>query len=75
MYKPPPKRKYWEQEKKKEGKVMFTKSKKCGFFTLHPVCSMLAGALLALGVGTLIFTKRHAISMGAHKMADAMDSE
>ena len=58
MYKPLASCKYWEQEKKKEGKVMFTNRKKCGFFAIPPVCSMVAGALLAIGVGAFLLTKR-----------------
>ena len=52
---------------------MFTKKSKCGFFGMHPVCSMVAGALLAVGVGALILTKRHTLSCGVRRMAEAME--
>ena len=54
---------------------MFTKQKKNGFFSVHPLCSMLAGALVAVGALSLILAKRHTISAGARKMADVMDAE
>ena len=46
---------------------MFTKMKRGGFFRVHPVCSMLAGALVTIGIGTLLVTKRRAL-------ADALES-
>ena len=52
---------------------MFTKQKNCGFLAVHPVCSMLLGVAVTVGLGMLFLKKRHTLSRAAHKMADAMD--
>ena len=51
---------------------MFTKMKRGGFFRVHPVCSMLAGALVTIGIGTLLVTKRRALADATQRMADAV---